>query len=77
MSTEVRVPDNLWEEDSEAVITSWFASDGGAVSEGEMIAELMVEKIQYELQAPSSGNLKIIKDVDDVVNKGDLVASID
>ncbi|MBV1790168.1 biotin attachment protein [Marinobacterium sp. D7] len=76
MSTEVRVPENLWEEDSEAVITSWLASDGGSVSEGEMIAELMVQKIQYELQAPASGTLKIVKDIDDVVEKGELVATI-
>jgi len=77
MSTEVRIPDDLWEEDSEAVITSWLASDGGGVDEGEIIAELMVQKIQYELQAPAKGTLKIIKDIDDIVSKGDLIANIE
>ncbi|NVK39785.1 MAG: biotin attachment protein [Oceanospirillaceae bacterium] len=76
MSIEVRVPETLWEEDSEAVITTWLASDGGAVEQGEVIAELMVQKIQYELEAPASGSLQILKDVDDVVAKGDLIGNI-
>ncbi|MBY4675024.1 biotin/lipoyl-containing protein [Marinobacterium arenosum] len=76
MSTEVRVPENLWDEDNEAVITAWLASDGGQVEQGEVIAELMVEKIQYELEAPASGTLQIGKDVDEVVAKGDLVGQI-
>ncbi|MDF2181960.1 lipoyl domain-containing protein [Neptuniibacter sp. CAU 1671] len=74
--TDVIIPVDLWEEDSEAVITSWLASDGGDVTEGDVIAELMVEKIQYELEAPASGKLTISKDVDEVVAKGDQVATI-
>ncbi len=77
MSTDVIIPKDLWEEDSEAVITSWLASNGGSVSEGEVIAELMVEKIQHELAAPASGKLSISKDIDDVVAKGDVVATIE
>lgn len=42
-----------------------------------MIAELMVQKIQYELEAPASGILKIIKDMDEIVAKGDLIATIE
>lgn len=76
MTTDVIVPADLWEEDSEAVITSWLASDGGDVAEGDVIAELMVEKIQYELVSPGTGALKIIKDVDDVVEKEQLIATI-
>ncbi|MEM5537176.1 biotin/lipoyl-containing protein [Neptuniibacter pectenicola] len=74
--TDVIVPVDLWEEESEAVITSWLASDGGDVSEGDVIAELMVEKIQYELLAPATGKLSLISDVDDVVEKGQKVATI-
>lgn len=76
MTTDVIVPVDLWEEDSEAVITSWLASDGGDVTEGDVIAELMVEKIQYELVSPATGALKIIKDVDDVVEKEQQIATI-
>jgi pyruvate/2-oxoglutarate dehydrogenase complex dihydrolipoamide acyltransferase (E2) component len=76
MTTDVIVPLDLWEEDSEAVITSWLASNGASVSENDVIAELMVEKIQYELLAPASGTLAIIKDADEIVAKGDKVATI-
>ncbi|MCK2150609.1 lipoyl domain-containing protein [Marinobacter alexandrii] len=76
MSTEVLVPNDLWEEDDEAVITSWLVSDGSSVSEGDMVAELMVAKIQYELLAPATGTLSILKEIDDVVAKGDCVATI-
>lgn len=76
MTTDVIVPVDLWEEASEAVITSWLASDGGDVTEGDVIAELMVEKIQYELVAPATGALKIIKDVDEVVEKEQQIATI-
>lgn len=77
MTTDVIVPVDLWEEDTEAVITSWLASDGGDVTEGDVIAELMVEKIQYELVAPATGTLKIIKDVDEVVEKEQQIGTVD
>ncbi len=77
MSIDVSIPKDLWEEDNEAVITSWLISNGGSVNEGEIIAELMVEKIQHELAAPASGKLTIRKDIDEVVAKGDTVATID
>lgn len=76
MSTEVIIPDDLWEEDNEAVITAWLVDNGTSVEAGDIIAELMVEKIQYELLAPAAGSLSIIKDVDDVVAKGEQVASL-
>ena len=77
MSSDVLIPHDLWEEDDEAVITSWLVSDGASVSEGDMIAELMVAKIQYELLSPVTGTLTILKEIDDVVAKGDCVATID
>lgn len=76
MTTDVIIPADLWEEDSEAVITSWLSSEGADVSEGDVIAELMVEKIQYELLAPASGSLSIISDADEIVSKGHKVATI-
>lgn len=77
MSTELLIPHDLWEEDDEAVITSWLVSDGASVSEGDMVAELMVAKIQYELHATATGTLTILKEIDDVVAKGDCVATIE
>lgn len=76
MAVAVKIPTDLWEEDSEAVITSWLVSDGGAVSEGQLIAEIMVEKVQHEVRAPASGSISISQPAEAVVAKGDEIASI-
>ena len=76
MTTAVTIPANLWEEDSEAVITTWLVSDGGTVSEGQLIAEIMVEKVQHEIRAPASGAIKISQPAEAVVAKGATIASI-
>ena len=76
MSTDVIIPGDMWEEDGEGVITSWLVSDGAQVEEGALIAELMVEKVQYELAAPASGTLKIGKEEEEVINKGDVIGQI-
>lgn len=76
MATDITIPHDLWEEDSEAVITSWLASDGAEVEAGSLIAEIMVEKVQHELFAPVSGSLAITRQVDDVVMKGDVIGTI-
>lgn len=76
MTTAVTIPTDLWEEDSEAVITSWLVSDGGTVSEGQLIAEIMVEKVQHEVRAPASGKISIGQQAEAVVSKGAEIATI-
>ncbi len=76
MTLAVTIPNDLWEEDSQAVITAWLANDGAHVREGDLIAEVMVEKVQYEIHAPTSGTLRIAQEVDAVVSKGDRIGSI-
>lgn len=76
MATDIIVPNDLWEEDSEAVITNWLASDGAIVEQGALIAEIMVEKVQHELLAPASGTLSIAREADEVVVKGDVIGTI-
>lgn len=72
----VKIPTDLWEEDTEAVITTWLVSDGGQVSEGQLIAEIMVEKVQHEVRAPSSGTIKITQPAEAVVAKGGEIGTI-
>ncbi|MEX1663733.1 biotin/lipoyl-containing protein [Thioclava sp. 15-R06ZXC-3] len=77
MATEVKVPQDLWQDDSmEAVITNWLASDGAAVRKGVLIAEIMVEKSQFEVTAPADGILTITKQANDIVRKGDVIGKI-
>ncbi|AHB47358.1 biotin attachment protein [Hyphomicrobium nitrativorans NL23] len=76
MAVDVTIPTDLWEEDTEAAITSWLVSDGAVVSEGQLIAEIMVEKVQYEIKAPASGAIKIGLPVEGVAAKGSTIATI-
>ncbi len=76
MTTNIIIPDNLWDTDSEAVITTWLAEDGAVVAKGALLAELMTEKIQHEIESPADGTLSIIKQVDDIVDKGDVIGTL-
>ena len=74
--TDVRVPLDLWPEDDRAESIVWLFADGAAVIEGDLIAEILVEKATLELYAPASGTLRIGVDAEHAIDRGQLVASI-
>jgi pyruvate/2-oxoglutarate dehydrogenase complex dihydrolipoamide acyltransferase (E2) component len=75
--TDVIVPPDLWDEDDKTgSIVLWLYPDGARVEQGQLIAEILVEKVTLELEAPASGTLKIKVAPEVVVNKGDVVATI-
>lgn len=57
----VTIPTTLWESDGteEAVIAEWFVEDGASVERGAPLAEIMVDKVSMELEAPASGVLEL------------------
>lgn len=73
---DVKVPTDLWEDDNQAVITAWLVDDGATVNAGDLLAEIMVEKTQHEITAATAGTIRFTKQIDDVVNKGDVIATI-
>lgn len=74
----VVIPDDLWEphEGEEAVLIDWLAHDGALVEAGAVIAEIMVEKVTMDIEAPASGRLAIVVPVDTPVHLGDVIATI-
>jgi pyruvate/2-oxoglutarate dehydrogenase complex dihydrolipoamide acyltransferase (E2) component len=76
MTNSIIVPMDLWEEDEEAVLTAWLVDNDSQVSTGQLIAEVMVEKISYEINSSSDGKISIICAEDDVVNKGSVIAEV-
>lgn len=74
--TDIIIPTDLWEEDEDAVITSWLVNDGATVEEGSLIAEIMTAKVQYEINAPASGKVSIKEEADAVVPKGGVIGTI-
>ena len=77
MATEITIPSDLWEEDEECVITAWLADDGTTVEEGALLVEIMTAKVQYEINAPASGTLRIQQEADAVVPKGAVIGAIE
>lgn len=76
MTKDIRIPEDLYEGDEDSVITAWLASDGATVKEGALVAEIMTAKVQFEMTAPVSGTLKILKQQDEVVAKGTVIGQI-
>lgn len=76
MAVEVTVPTDQWEDDTDAVVTQWFASEGATVQEGALIGEIMVEKVQIEIHAPATGVMEIVVPIDGICRKGDVLARI-
>lgn len=77
MATDVIIPTDLWGEDDPSGSTViWLIDEGGAVKQGEVIAEILVEKVTLELESPATGTLKQLVEAESVVNKGDRIALI-
>ena len=74
----VVIPETLWEPngDDEAVLVGWLAQDGASVEASAVIAEIMVEKVTIDIEAPASGRLAIVTPVDTPVHLGDIIAKI-
>ncbi|MDP3976822.1 MAG: lipoyl domain-containing protein [Pseudomonas sp.] len=77
MSTPILIADDLWDGDAEAVITAWLVSDGAEVGRGDLVAEIMSEKAQFEIEAPCAGVLKILEEEDAVIAKGATIGLVE
>ena len=77
MTTPIVIADDLWDGDAEAVITSWLVSDGAEVAPGDLVAEIMSEKAQFEIEAPVAGVLKILEQEDAVITKGATIGAVE
>ena len=78
MATEVKL--EAWADKSEATeaaVSSWFKKPGAPVRRGDLLAELIVEKVNLEVEAPVDGILLEIKaEVGQVVEPGAVLAQI-
>ncbi|MDA3626153.1 biotin attachment protein [Saccharopolyspora sp. WRP15-2] len=63
--------------DAEGVVATWFAADGDTVGEGDLIAEVAVDKVDVEVPSPTTGVLKLLVAEGAVVKQGALIARIE
>jgi pyruvate dehydrogenase E2 component (dihydrolipoamide acetyltransferase) len=60
----------------EAVVTAWFVDEGGACTEGQLIAEVQAEKISAEVEAPAPGFAVDLVGIHDPVPQGSPICRI-
>lgn len=61
----------------EAVVDKWLVSSGAAVQKGDVIAEIVTEKLTNNVEAPADGVITLLVDEGDSVECGAEIASID
>ncbi|HEY1703864.1 MAG TPA: lipoyl domain-containing protein [Trebonia sp.] len=76
MSHELRIP-QLGVTMKEGAITEWLAADGTPVTEGQAVYTLATDKTETDIEAPASGTLRIIGEVEKDYPVGTVVAVID
>jgi pyruvate/2-oxoglutarate dehydrogenase complex dihydrolipoamide acyltransferase (E2) component len=83
MSGETVVVDSetVWPADSEdieeAIVSNWFVREGTAVTEGDPIAEIQIEKVSIDVPAPTTGEItEILIDEQAEFQRGDVLAHV-
>jgi pyruvate/2-oxoglutarate dehydrogenase complex dihydrolipoamide acyltransferase (E2) component len=78
VTTEVLFPTMSEEEpDAEGVVGTWFVNDGETVAAGHVIAEVQVEKISQDVEAPVAGVMYQLVAEGIGVRQGEPIARID
>ncbi|ANS31943.1 hypothetical protein R1CP_36685 (plasmid) [Rhodococcus opacus] len=63
--------------DAEGVVSNWFVGDGETVAEGDLIAEVAVDKVNVEILAPRSGTVRLLVEEDAGVAQNNPIARIE
>jgi len=76
MTVEVKMPD-FGGDAKEGTIVAWHKQPGEAVAAGELLVEVMTDKVNVEVEAPAAGTLTaILRQPDEVVPVGETIAQI-
>lgn len=62
--------------DAEGVVATWFVADGETVAEGQLVAEVAMDKVDMEVTAPVAGVITLAAAEGDAVRQGGVIASI-
>jgi len=77
MRREVLMP-RLSDEVEEGALVTWFVRPGASVREGDLVAEVQVQKVSLEVLAPAAGRVaQLLTEQGGVVRQGDPIAVIE
>jgi pyruvate/2-oxoglutarate dehydrogenase complex dihydrolipoamide acyltransferase (E2) component len=75
MSYPVLVPDQTG--GSEITLSAWLVQPGGRVEAGDIIAEIMTEKVNVEITSPVSGTIEsLLVGEGEMVHPGQMIAEV-
>ncbi len=63
--------------DAEGVVSSWFVNDGETVADGQLIAEVAVDKVDQEVLATAAGTIRVAVAEGAAAQQGTVIATID
>lgn len=62
--------------ETEGVLAIWYVADGEHVAEGQLLAEVQVDKVSAEVTAPGAGVISLLAAQDEAVVQGKPIAVI-
>jgi pyruvate/2-oxoglutarate dehydrogenase complex dihydrolipoamide acyltransferase (E2) component len=62
---------------AEGVLATWFVSDGDQVASGQLLGEVMVDKVSAEVVAPAAGRVHLLVAEEQTARQGDIIAHVD
>lgn len=77
MAHEVPCPQLSDDPEVKGVIATWFAQDQQTVREGQVIAEIAVDKVTMDVNAPVAGVITLNVAEEAEVSSGQIIATID
>jgi pyruvate/2-oxoglutarate dehydrogenase complex dihydrolipoamide acyltransferase (E2) component len=78
VSVEVRFPAMSQDDpDAEGIVGTWFVRDGQVVNAGQLLAEVQVEKVSQDVEAPIAGTVRLVVAEEEPVRQGELIATVE
>jgi len=77
MAKDIVIPE-VGEGVTEATIVAWHKAIGDTVAEGELVAEIMTDKVNMEIESDAAGTLiEILHQADEEVRIGTVIGRLD
>ncbi len=77
MSQTIEFPHLSKDESAEGVLATWFVKSGEQVKAKQVIAEIMVDKVSLDVEAPVDGTITLLVQEEASVHQGTPIARID
>ena len=77
MGQTIVFPQVSKDESTEGVLSTWFVRTGESVRAGQVIAEVMVDKVSVDVESPVDGVVTCLVEEEAAVPQGGEIARVD